>query len=156
MSKAIVDREALLADFDMGFVLEKMTSEGRVPAAEFPEIVREFKRFLVLVLRERGPLAMIDRRVDELWHCFILFTPQYREFCTGVMGFFVDHQPRTSVTPVPPRAIANFVTAYQRHYGELPESWLTGFDTATKLEIKAGNPPQELTFDWSGWTGRPE
>lgn len=31
--------------------------------------------------------------VDELWHMFILFTKDYREFCEEYLGQFLDHVP---------------------------------------------------------------
>jgi hypothetical protein len=109
---------------------------------------------MALVLRSEVPLAMIDRRVDEFWHMFILFTPQYRDFCNEVMGFFVHHQPRTSITPVPESAIKNFVDAYESEYGQLGDFWCEGLDEALQNDIRAHRIPAELTFDWSGWTGR--
>jgi hypothetical protein len=97
---------------------------------------------------------MIDERVDELWHSFILFTPQYLSFCEDVMGFFVHHQPRTSVTPVPEIAINNFVTAYIKRFGKLDSLWLERIPTDLKEAIVNGKIPQSPTFRWSGWTGR--
>jgi hypothetical protein len=149
-------REERLERFDLSFVLEKLRADRRVPAELLPFVDREFRRFLMLVLREKGPLAMIDRRIDELWHSFILFTPQYRAFCDEVMGFFVDHQPRTSMTPVPVGAISNFVSAYTRHFGALPAGWLEDLEPAVREKIQNGDQLVELGFDWSGWTGRPE
>lgn len=149
------DREAALDNYDFSFVREKMVREGTLTSEAFRVVEQEFKKFLKLVLREDGPLAMIDRRVDELWHSFILFTPQYRRFCVDVMGFFVDHQPRTSMTPVPTGAIKNFVDAYKRQYGELGPFWLEDLDPSIRHYVERGTVPQDLSFDWSGWTGRP-
>lgn len=150
------ERDLALDEYDMSFVWEKVLSEGKASRDESPHLEREFKRFMKLVLREPGPLAMIDRRVDELWHSFILFTPQYRRFCEEVMGFFVDHQPRTSQTPVPAGAIGNFVEAYKRHFGDLPDSWLENLAPEMRNMVQTGQIPRDLSFDWSGWTGRPE
>lgn len=84
---------------------------------------------------------------------FLLFTSQYRLFCEKVMGFFVDHQPRTSVTPVPPRAIGNFIQDYRTRFGELDPFWLEKLQAELKLMIDSGKIPEELSFQWSGWTG---
>lgn len=108
-------REHSLNSFDLSFVHEKIVNENKLKGEDLTKIEHEFKRFMKLVLLEDGPLAMIDRRVDELWHSLILFTPQYQQFCEQVMGFFVHHQPRTSITPVPEGAIKNFVDAYKKH-----------------------------------------
>ena len=34
-----------------------------------------------------------SKEVDELWHLFILFTADYREFCHTYLGQFLDHVP---------------------------------------------------------------
>lgn len=146
-------REKALEEYDMSFVWERGVADGKFKPEETAILEREFKRFLKLVLRETGPLAMINRHVDEVWHLFILFTPQYRSFCKRIMGFFVDHQPLTSKTPVPIGAISNFVKAYRKHFGRIPRTWLDGLDPRIKNIIKNGNIPAELSFQWSGWTG---
>jgi hypothetical protein len=148
-------RERALDSYDLSFVHEKLLSDGRFAAKDLVKIEHEFKRFMKLVLSEPGPLAMIDRRVDELWHHFILFTPQYQQFCEQVMGFFVHHQPRTSMTPVPERAIKNFVDAYKSRYGKLDSFWLEQLEPDVRSIIASGSVPSSLTLHWSGWTSRP-
>lgn len=144
-----------LANYDFSFVKEKLVAEGRLSDAEIDRAELEFRRFMALVLKYDGPLAMIDKRVDEFWHSLILFTPQYRRFCDDVMGFFVDHQPRTSTTPVPLGAILNFVSAYRTEYGDLPPFWIETVTEPIRAAIESGQVPSDLTFRWSGWTGRP-
>lgn len=34
-----------------------------------------------------------SKEVDELWHLFIIFTKDYREFCQKYLGQFLDHVP---------------------------------------------------------------
>lgn len=156
MIESTKKRELALDEYDMSFVREKVLSEGELTRAELPVLEHEFKRFMKLVLREKGPLAMIDRRVDEFWHSFILFTPQYRKFCYEIIGFFVDHQPRTSQTPVPIGAIDNFVKAYKKHFGDIPELWVENLNPNLKKMVEIGQVPIDLSFEWSGWTGRPD
>jgi hypothetical protein len=153
IAKSIEAREKALESFDLSFVLERLISDGKLQIAELPKIDAEFRKFFKLVLSGTRPLAMIDRRVDEFWHAFVLFTPQYRVFCEKIMGFFVDHQPRTKYTPVPPSAISNFVEDYKIKFGELDSFWLQTLDDDLRVTIESGVIPNELSFDWSGWTG---
>lgn len=152
-SSAITEREAAVDSADFSYVRERLISEAKLVGEDLYAIDREFKRFLKLVLYGQRPLAMIDRRVDEYWHMLVLFTPQYREFCSRVMGFFVDHQPRTSLTPVPASAIANFVEEYRGKYGRLEEFWLEKLTPELRTMIEANRIPEDLSFQWSGWTG---
>lgn len=154
-SMSLSEREEAIDAYDLSFVYEKIKRESKLSGENMGKLELEFKRFMKLVLNEEGPLAMIDIRVDEIWHSFILFTPQYQQFCEQVMGFFVHHQPRTSVTPVPEAAIVKFVTAYQRRYGELDPLWLEKIPADLREAIASGDVSLPSTFQWSGWTGRP-
>lgn len=151
---SLSDRERCVLAADVSFVRERLEKQPgwSDDEAEFAEA--EFRKFIILVLREPGPLAMIDKRVDEFWHMFILFTPQYSGFCNDIVGFFVHHQPRTSSTPVPPEAVRNFVEAYRRHFGEIPDVWLENVPDPVRAGIQSGIIPETAAFDWSGWTGR--
>src|ERR1700730_7354290 len=107
----------------MGFVFDKLISEGRASAEKKEELEREFKRFVFLAGEGVCPLAMISPLVNEVWHQFILFTKQYKEFCHKTLGMFIGHQPDTPSTPVPVVAGENFRSAYKRCFGDIPETW---------------------------------
>ncbi len=153
-SKTLLERQRAIDVYDLSFVRAKIADEGKLEDEDLPKIETELRRFLKLVLTHEGPLAMIDRRVDEFWHTFILFTPQYWQFCDEAMGFYVHHQPRTSTTPVSEVAISNFVEAYTSAFGHLDAFWLERLDPDFVESIARGRVPKTLTFQWSGWVGR--
>lgn len=33
------------------------------------------------------------KEMDDMWHTFLLFTKDYREFCQSFFGDFIDHEP---------------------------------------------------------------
>ena len=140
--------------YDLSFVHERIEHENLLPGEDMRKVEFEFKRFMKLVASERGPLAVIDERVDAFWHCFILFTPQYRKFCDDVLGFFADHQPRTSLTPVPMAAIPNFVTAYAERFGDPETFWFERHSPQSKDALRSGDVRNLQELRWSGWTGR--
>lgn len=148
-------RIELLKDYDLSFMDEKLVNVDTLRGENLAVVDNEFRRFMELVLCEPGPLAMIDIRADELWHTFILFTPQYKDFCDSVMGFFVHHQPRTSKTPVPSGAVTNFVNAYVKRFGALGDWWLQRLTPELRSAVQTGIVPVHFNSDWSGWTGRP-
>jgi hypothetical protein len=150
-----VAREQRIDSYDLFFVKEHMEAEGLLRGEDFAKIEHEFKRFLKLILSESGPLAVIDPRVDQLWHSFILFTSQYEKFCNDVVGFFVHHQPRTSRTPVAESAVLNFVDAYKRRFGELDLFWTERIKAQFREQISLRIVPNSAEFRWSGWTGSP-
>jgi hypothetical protein len=75
MNSQFSEQDLQIDNFSLNFVFEKIQKENnlRVSAAISSRVEFEFKRFLKLILRENSPLAMIDKRMDELWHSFILF-----------------------------------------------------------------------------------
>jgi hypothetical protein len=134
----MTDTFAKIDAYDFGFVREHIANKDLLPGED---------------IVDDGPLAVIDSRVDEFWHCFVLFTPQYEAFCRDVLGFFLHHQPRTSSTDVPSAAIPNFVHAYRECFGDLREFWVENLPPATRHDILVGRVPTQLGL-WSGWPGR--
>jgi len=148
------ERQEAIDQLDLSFVRERIAATENLEGHDVEKVEMEFKKFMKLVLCTDGPLAVIDKRVDELWHAFILFTPQYQRFCEDTMGFFVHHQPRTSTTPVPICAISNFVRMYREKYGEVDPFWFELLEPEVEACIRSGRVPESLGFKWSGWTGR--
>lgn len=148
--RAILDR---LENYDISFVINKLTTDGRIPEARGAILAREFKRFMALAGFGICPLAMISPLVDEVWHQFILFTKQYREFCHKTVGGFIGHLPDTVSTPVPVVAGENFRSGYRRYFGKIPDIWYERMTEETKRyylqPILLGKPPTS----WSGWVG---
>src|ERR1700730_18001638 len=104
---------------NLSFLKSNFMKEGEYSETDFDEASTNLKRFFALTLHHEGPLAITSRAVDDLWHTFILFTPQYREFCERAFGGYVDHQTHGPSTPVSPTAFTNFVEAYEELYGPL-------------------------------------
>ncbi|CAH0442450.1 glycine-rich domain-containing protein [Ralstonia pseudosolanacearum] len=43
---------------------------------------------------------MPSRVADDLWHAFILYTREYRDFCRRAFGKFLHHLPSAALLPV--------------------------------------------------------
>ena len=87
-------------------VICKFLSLYELAYAEAENIFRETRRRLWMCAKlnsdsrakgqEKGPRAAIERAmiaIDEMWHTFILFTPDYTEFCLNHFGFYIHHVP---------------------------------------------------------------
>lgn len=42
-------------------------------------------------------LYQVNTKIDEMWHRFLLFTKDYREFCDYYCDTFIDHAPEDSM-----------------------------------------------------------
>jgi hypothetical protein len=129
VSKDVAKRLAGMESYDLSFIRDDMLAKytAYVPEDEVDTAIRELKRFLSLTLLVKNPQfgAFVPaQKVDFAWHEFILRTRQYREFCEGLVGAFVDHTP--SETRSAGRAAAAGQLFYytkqclQQHFGPTP------------------------------------
>lgn len=149
-----MEKTKLIDEYSFEFLKERFQSIYPCDEYEFLGIVEEFKKFLKLVLKQDKPLAMIGKGIDELWHTFIIHTPQYREFCEEVFGEFIDHQPHGPQTPVPEEALTNFFEIYPKEFGVISSEWTDGYEPAFIASLQSGVVPEGFVYKWSGWTGR--
>jgi len=83
-------------------VVQRFLDSYPMDRADAEEIFKEAKRWLWLIAdssRLGGRRQLIVTRpmaaLDEMWHCFVLFTPDYTQFCSRFFGRFIHHQPVT-------------------------------------------------------------
>lgn len=87
-----------IEDFDLSSELGAAVEEGGLEEDEVEAAERETKRFLALAFlqdvegRRLGP----TRKVDAVWHAFILNTEAYHAFCMEVYGEILHHVPATA------------------------------------------------------------
>lgn len=153
-TKSVKHIDQRIDAFDFTVLRERYLSVTNDSEDGFSEAVTEFRKFLKLVARTDKALAVLSRRVDDLWHTFIIFTPQYRRFCEETFGEFIDHQPHTTDFKVPEEAILNIREEYEKEFGEIHPSWLREIDEATLAWMEGGPQPAQIGYQWSGWTGR--
>jgi hypothetical protein len=139
--------------YDMSFVLWKLIEDKKIQPRLSLQAEREFKRFVALVALGSKPMAMIGPLIDEVWHQFILFTDEYRNFCEKTVGRFINHLPDTPFTPIPETAGTNFLNAYRNHFGALEAIWFSGMNKQTINFYRHPNPVGKPAQRWSGWTG---
>jgi hypothetical protein len=117
--------------YEAPFVVEKLLKERVVETLEEGErLFTEVKRFLVLAKSDHTlPWEMYSTRVDEAWHQFILFTPEYMDFCSQFFGKYLPHSPHSTSAPkgkIPSvkMSFREFRERYEALYGEvLPDAW---------------------------------
>ena len=141
------DSLSRLERFEAPYVEEKLLKDGKLVREDYQEAFTEFKRYVALVNlnKGRGAMSMSSKEVDEVWHQFILFTPQYHEFCDEVLGRYLHHVPTTSQTPSTPTGKANFIRNYTNAFGEIPEIWNINLGSDPCDAGNCVNPPEDCT-----------
>ena len=127
-----------LKSFSAPYLEEKLLDEGKFKSKEkYQEAFTEFKKYVFLTQISTKPLGMSSKAVDEIWHQFILFTPQYHKFCDDFLREYLHHLPNTSHTPLAPNGIKNFVEFYPKTFGKIPAIW----NTSSECETNCGDTP---------------
>ncbi len=57
-----------------------------------------FKQFMVVCAVKPGP-KITSEPIDRMWHSFLLFTKDYKEFCDNYLGRFINHEPFERAAP---------------------------------------------------------
>jgi hypothetical protein len=79
-------------------VVRRFTTLYDISFDEANDIFLETKKWLWLASQPKShPITIIDPLliIDEMWHNFILFTPEYTRYCLDCYGRYIHHAPTT-------------------------------------------------------------
>ncbi|MBM3894196.1 hypothetical protein FJ366_01210 [Candidatus Dependentiae bacterium] len=82
---------------------------------------KELRRFLYLCLQNKnGGTGMYSKDVDNLWHAFILHTPEYVDFSNLTKGSYIHHIPKRPNEPQKKDStdFALFIRNYEATFNE--------------------------------------
>jgi hypothetical protein len=138
----VLSRTGILA-YEAPFLIEKLLKDQIVETAEeAAALFAEVKRYFILVRSDGSSVwQMHSLRIDEVWHQFVLFTPQYMDFCERFLGGYIPHSPgnapehraETSVKMAP---FPLFRQRYEELFGApLPDLWYDERSVTTRRRI---------------------
>jgi len=84
-------REALL-NYSNDRVIKRFIHKINVSHEDASNAFLAMKQFLYAASNFKEA-CVPSKYIDEMWHTFILFTKDYRDFCEFHFGFFIDHHP---------------------------------------------------------------
>lgn len=90
-ARNIAPLEQVLA-YENAPVLRRFTAIYDIPWDEADELFTETKRFMWACAMSPHSMAPTTI-IDKMWHNFLLFTPDYADFCSRNFGYFVHHLP---------------------------------------------------------------
>ncbi len=119
--------------FSFGDIVERCKKEHGYSDEDMLLLERELKRYLYLCVASDPSLDMYSRDVDNLWHAFILHTPEYHKFCQEFAGRYIHHIP-TRERDIPQsdeqrvaafKKYRDFIVCYEQAFGgEIDPVWL--------------------------------
>jgi len=135
-----------LMEFEAPYLDDKLLRLKIIPSREqgFP-LFQEVKKYLVLCEIHRSQeIPMFSRRVDEVWHQFVLFTAQYIDFSLRFFGKFVHHEPNEgavhgtkpgSAPALPRMTFREFEIAYESLFGKVSDAWFDELSLTSKSRV---------------------
>jgi hypothetical protein len=101
-------------------IIAKFCDEHSIDEILSKEYFQEVKKFLYLCANTTDRLAP-SAELDKIWHTFILFTKEYRQYCQQFLGKFIDHVPevRKDISVAKENCLHNTITHYESEFGEL-------------------------------------
>ncbi|HYF10114.1 MAG TPA: hypothetical protein VD967_00725 [Candidatus Paceibacterota bacterium] len=91
MSPAIL--LAGIADYKHPGVVRKLMQNHGMSQEDAEELFEDTKRFLYICGTNPDGSYGPSHEIDKGWHEFLMFTQDYRNFCTQLFGRFIDHRP---------------------------------------------------------------
>jgi hypothetical protein len=92
----ISNRRRAVETWDLSRVREYLINRGHMESARADMLIREYRRFMMLLVDHPGEMIPIAGPVDEVWHTHVLFTREYHTFCMATMGEYIHHAPTIS------------------------------------------------------------
>ncbi len=86
-----ISLEAVMA-YEFDHVIYRMMDKYQWTEVEAREEFTKLKQFLYTAATTNEKIAP-GKKLDELWHNFILFTQDYMEFCNQYLGRYIHHRP---------------------------------------------------------------
>lgn len=126
VSAGVVSAISKINEYPFSQVQEKLLKSGALAPTVIEEAIKEFRKYLTLVVLGYKNVGMNSREVDEVWHTFILFSRDYMVFCNEVFGHYLHHQPSIPSQPLGAEPRERFLEAYRLEFGEPPAIWMAG------------------------------
>ena len=125
-------KQQLLA-FEAPYVEEKLLQKGQFATRdECRRALVELMKYLWLSFVFDQRFSMVSKRVDNVWHQFILFTREYHAFCQQHFGSYMHHAPHVGPRREPDEAfragVRGFFAEYQTHFGPVSRLWADWLD----------------------------
>ena len=126
-------------------ILEAYIHGSGLPLETATSHMVETKKFICIRAAIDGPATDGDFQigmsgpVDDFWHMFLLYSPEYFAFCDKVCGFYVQHRPnpRTMSKREEVDRLLNLFHWYEAAFGQVPPEriWtLTRANILARLE----------------------
>lgn len=113
----------LVMEYQHEEVVKRIAKVCNCKINEAKGIFQDTKRFLFLCGSYPGTFVP-PANIDEGWHCFILFTRDYHNFCLNFFGDFIHHFPNIANENINATSqIHKTLEIAENAFGKLSDNW---------------------------------
>jgi hypothetical protein len=123
--------QTLAASIDIRPLITSLMRSHRWSQIQAQQACQKYLKFLHLLQLYPNHQLIPTQEIDQVWHCHILHTRQYRQDCQTLFGEYLDHEPeldwqaaghQTALT-----ALQQTKAIFEQHFGEsYCDSWSDG------------------------------
>lgn len=103
-------------------LIERMVDQVGWTEEHARRVFDDLKRFMFLCGTVVDLIAA-PRIIDDMWHEFMMFSQEYRSFCSLYVGFFVDHTPKLRDERISIDVPLSTLSHAMKAFGELSPNW---------------------------------
>lgn len=120
--QAVTQRETLkpmpeILAYQHDRLLHRYSVDYGVSIEEARRCFNALKEFMIVCAAKPGYKVTSDP-IDRMWHTFLLFTKDYKNFCEEYLGMFINHEPFEHPAPAAYMETRAFAKEY---FGRLDE-----------------------------------
>lgn len=115
-SKNILGR---VMSYDLSVIRERFLKDHPELSSRLDSIELVYRQYMYLcAIKPKMSLSVPSNEVDEFWHCHIIHTREYQDFCNEIAGYFIHHAPHSALATNKEKKVArrNFLSLFMIHF----------------------------------------
>lgn len=129
------EKVRMIDRFDYGDIQKKVSRDLNGVAEPYLKTgIENLKLYYVVALLDPLNRHAVSKCVDPFWHAHVLFTRSYRDFCRGIFGHYIHHEPLDPDDKRMVRHVARLyrytLTIYAKMFKKVEATWWPKLDGA--------------------------
>lgn len=110
---------AQVMSYDLSLIRERFLKDHPELSSSLESIELLYRQYMYLcAIQPKMSLSVPSNEVDKFWHCHIIHTQAYQNFCNDIAGYFVHHAPHSALTTNEEKKVArrNLLSLFMIHF----------------------------------------
>jgi len=110
---------AQVMTYDLSLIRERFLKDHPELSSRLDSIELVYRQYMYLcAIKPKMSLSVPSNEVDEFWHCHIIHTRSYQDFCNDIAGYFIHHAPHSALATNKEKKVArrNLLSLFVIHF----------------------------------------